>query len=82
MSSDSEVFFGYVDDASRHTQRLSSEAWVIFTPQGQLLSSEGICLGDTTNNVAEYSAVIEFLRKTLSLGVSHLQVYLDAQLVV
>ena len=82
MSSDSEVFVGYADGAIRNTQRLASVAWVIFTPQGQLLSSGGICLGDTTNNVAEYSAVIEFLRDTLSLGISHLQVYLNAQLVV
>jgi ribonuclease HI len=57
-------------------------AWVIFTPQGQLLSSGGICLGDTTNNVAKYSAVLEFLHDALSHGISHLWVYLDAQLVV
>jgi ribonuclease HI len=72
MSSESEVFIGYADDASQHTRRLASAAWVIFTPQGQLLSSRGICLGDTTNNVAEYSAVIELLRDALSLGISHL----------
>jgi ribonuclease HI len=82
MSSDSKVFVGYVDGASRHTWRLASTTWVIFTPQGQLLSSIGICLGDTTNNVAEYSVVIEFLCDTLSLGISHLRVYLDGQLVV
>jgi ribonuclease HI len=82
MSSESEVFIGYVDGASWHTQRLASAAWVIFTPRGQLLSSRGICLGDTTNNVAEYSVVIELLRDALSFGISHLRVYLDAQLVV
>ena len=47
-----------------------------------MLSSRGICLGDTKNNVVEYSVVIELLRDTLSFGISHLQVYLDAQLVV
>jgi ribonuclease HI len=82
MSSESEVFFGYADGTSRHTRRLAFAAWVIFTPQGQLLSSGGICLGDTTNNVAEYSTVIELLRDALSLGISRLRVYLDAQLVV
>ena len=76
------MFVGYADGASRQTRRLASIASVIFTPQGQLLSSGGICLGDTTNNVAEYSAVIELLRDTLSLGISRLRVYLDAQLVV
>jgi ribonuclease HI len=82
MSSESEVFVGFVDDASRHTWRLASTTWVIFTPQVQLLSSGGICLGDTTNNVVEYSTIIELLRDTLSLGISHLRVYLDAQMVV
>jgi ribonuclease HI len=82
MSSESEVFIGYVDGASRHTWKLASTTWVIFTPQGQLLSSGGIFLGDTTNNVAEYSAVIEFLCDALSFGISHLRVYLAAQLVV
>jgi ribonuclease HI len=55
---------------------------VIFTPQGQLLSSGGICLGDSTNNVVEYSAVIELLHDALSHGIYYLLVYLDAQLVV
>jgi ribonuclease HI len=82
MSSESEVLIGYTDGASRHTRRLASTAWVIFTPRGQLLSSGGICLGDTTNNVVEYSAVIDLLCDALSFGISHLWVYLNAQLVV
>jgi ribonuclease HI len=55
---------------------------VIFTPGGQLLSSGGICLGEETNNVVEYNAVIELLCDALSHGISHLWVYLDAQLVM
>jgi hypothetical protein len=82
MSTESEVFFGFKDDASRHTQRISSVAWVIFMPQGQLISSEGICLGDTTKKLFEYNVVIELLCDALSHGISHLRVYLDAQLVV
>jgi ribonuclease HI len=82
MSSEYEVFIRYADGASRHTQRFASAAWVIFTHQGQLLSSVGICLGDTTNNVVEYNAVIEFLHDALSFGISHVWVYLDAYLVV
>jgi ribonuclease HI len=72
MSSKSKVFIGYADGASRHMRRLASATWVIFTPQGRLLSSRGICLGDTTNNVVEYSAVIELLHDALSLGISQL----------
>jgi ribonuclease HI len=82
MLSESNVFFGFADDAIQHTRRLSSAASVIFTPQGQFLSSRGICLGDATNNVAKYNTVIEFLRYALSHGISHLRVYLYSQLVV
>jgi ribonuclease HI len=82
MSSELEVFFGFTDDASRQTWRLASVAWVIFTPQCQFLSSRGICLGDATNNVVEKNAVIDLLHDALSHGISHLRVYLDAQLVV
>ena len=82
MSSESEVYFWFTDDASQHTQRLASPTWVIFTPGGQLLSSGGVCLGNTTNNVFEYNTVLELLHDALSHGISHLRVYLDAQLVV
>jgi ribonuclease HI len=82
MSSESEVYFGFADDTSRHTWRIASTTWVIFTPGGQLLSSGGIILGNTTNNVVEYNAVIELLRDDLSHGIYCLRVYLYAQLVV
>jgi ribonuclease HI len=82
MLSESEVFVGFEDGASRHTWRLASIAWVIFKPEGEFLSSRGICLGDATNNVVEYNTFLEFLRDALSHGISHLWVYLDAQLVV
>jgi hypothetical protein len=58
ISSESELFFRFADGAIQHTWRLASVAWVDFTPESQLLSSEGICLGDATNNVVEYNTVI------------------------
>ena len=41
---ESFAYIGFADGASRHTQNLDSAAWVIYTPTGQVLSSEGICL--------------------------------------
>jgi ribonuclease HI len=82
MSSESEMFIGFTDGASQHTRRLASAYWVIITPQGLFLSSGGICLGDATKNVVEYNAMIELLHDALLHSISHLRVYLDAQLVV
>ena len=41
-----------------------------------------MCLGHATNNIAEYSTVIELLIGAISLGIYHLVVRLDLQLVV
>ena len=56
--------------------------WVIYLPSGQLLSSGGSCLGSATNNLAEYSAVIELLIDVIHHGIDHLIVRLDSQLEV
>ena len=82
MSMDSFVFIGFTDGSIRHTQNSASAAWVIYTPTGQVLSLGGVCLRPSSNNVVEYSVVIELLRDAISHGVQSLEVHLDSQLVV
>ena len=82
MMSSGSIHIGYADGASRHTRNLASIAWVIYLPSGQLLSSGGSCLGPATNNLAEYSAVIELLVDVIHHGIDQLIVRLDSQLVV
>ena len=82
MSMESFTYIGFTDGASHHTQHLASAAWVIYTPMGQVLSSGGVCLRPSSNNVAEYSAIIELLRDAISHGVLSLEVCLDSELVV
>ena len=82
MSMESSTFIGFTDGAIRHTQHSASAAWVIYTPTGQVLSSGGICLWSSSNNVAEYSAIIELLRDSISHGVLSLEVRLNSELVV
>jgi ribonuclease HI len=48
----------------------------------EMISLHGVCLGRATNNIAEYSAIIELLTDVVSLGICHLIVQLDSQLVV
>ena len=82
MSIDSSIYIGFIDGASHHTQNSASAAWVIYTPTGQVLSLGGIRLRPYSNNVVEYSVVIELLRDAISHGVHSLEVRLDSQLVV
>ena len=82
MSMEYSTYIGFADGASRHTQHSASAAWVIYTPMGQVLSSGGVCLRPSSNNVVEYSAVIELLRDAISHGVLSLEVRLDSKLVV
>ena len=46
------------------------------------MSLGGVCLWPSSNNVAEYSAVIELLRDAILHGVLSLELCLDSQLVV
>jgi ribonuclease HI len=78
MPTKSSVYIGFTDGASRHTWNLVSAAWVVYSPEGLLVSSSGVCLGPSTNNVAEYSAVIELLRDAISHGILSLKVFLDS----
>jgi ribonuclease HI len=82
MSTESLVYLGFADGASHHTENLSSTTWVIYSLEGLLVSSGGICLGPSTNNVAEYSSIIELLHDAISHGIHSLEVCLDSQLVV
>ena len=80
MTSESLVHTGFANGASHHTLNLASVAWVIYEPSSQLLSSSSTCLGPSTNNIAEYSAIIELLLDAISHGVQRMVVHLDSQL--
>ena len=82
MLMDYFIYIGFTDGASRHTQNLALDAWVIYNPTSQGLSSGGVCLWPSSNNIAEYSAIFELLCDTISHGVLSPEVRLDSQLVV
>ena len=77
-----QTYIGFADGACRSTQNISSAAWVIYSPSDELVSMHGVSLGQTTNNIAEYSAVIELLSESISFGIRSLIVRLDSELVV
>lgn len=82
MSNPLESFVGYADRASHSMQNLSSVACAIFDPSGELVSFRGVCLGQSTNNIAEYSPLIKLLSDAITHGIRRLVVRLDSQLVI
>ena len=74
MSESSLPYIGFIDGAIRSTQNLASATWVIYAPTNELVSLRGVCLSRATNNIAEYSAIIELLVDAISLRIHHLVV--------
>ena len=74
----SSHYVNFVDGACCSTQNLSSVAWALFSPDGEFINLQCICLGQTTNNIVEYSAVIKLLLEAISLGIRDLVVKLDS----
>jgi hypothetical protein len=69
---ESSIYLVFMNGVSRHTRNRASTAWVIYSPEGQLVSSGGIFLDPSMNNVDEYSVVIQILHDTISHGVRSL----------
>jgi hypothetical protein len=67
-------YLGFTDKASHHKWNLASISWVVYSPKGLLVSSCGICLGPSTNNVGKYSVIIELLCDAISHGIHSLEV--------
>jgi hypothetical protein len=55
---ESSVYLGFVDGVSHYTRNFASAPWVFYSPKGLLVSSGGIFLRPSMNNVAKYSIVI------------------------
>ena len=72
----------WVDGASRGNPGPAAIGAVIKDEQGRLHARISRRIGITTNNQAEYRAIIAALEKAISLGVRQVEINSDSQLVV
>jgi ribonuclease HI len=72
----------FTDGASRGNPGPAAIGVIINDEKGNPVASISRCLGTTTNNQAEYQAIIAALEKALSLGARQVQLYSDSELVV
>ena len=70
------------DGGSRGNPGPAAIGIVIEDQTGRSLFEAGYFIGDTTNNVAEYRAILKGLEEAKRLKGSHLTIYCDSQLVV
>lgn len=70
------------DGGARGNPGPAGAAFVLQSTDGDTLVRGGRFLGDTTNNVAEYSALLWGLRVAIERGACPLTVYSDSELMV
>lgn len=70
------------DGGSRGNPGPSASGYVILDMEDNVLADEGVYLGVTTNNQAEYTSLKLGLEECLKMGVREVQVYMDSLLVV
>lgn len=70
----------YVDGAARGNPGPAGIGVVLVAPDGAVVKEIAEPLGRTTNNVAEYSAMIRALEEARALGCSCIEVFTDSEL--
>lgn len=70
------------DGGARGNPGPAAYAYVLEAVDGTVLAAHGEAIGVATNNVAEYRALVEGLRKALELAVDEVEVVSDSELVV
>ncbi|HEX5456593.1 MAG TPA: reverse transcriptase-like protein [Candidatus Saccharimonadales bacterium] len=72
----------FTDGGSRGNPGPAATGVVILDMEDNVVKKSSNYLGETTNNQAEYQALLEGLRLAESLGVRRLSVYMDSELIV
>ncbi len=70
------------DGGARGNPGPAGAGWVIKDENGAIILEHGQYLGETTNNVAEYTALIEALKSSKTLGGTDLEISMDSELIV
>jgi ribonuclease HI len=70
------------DGGARGNPGPAAFGYVLEADDGTVLAAHGEAIGEATNNVAEYRALIAGLQRALEFGVDELDVVSDSQLVV
>ncbi len=80
--SNDESMIIHIDGASKGNPGDAGIGYLIEGKDGTILAKECRYIGKTTNNVAEYTALLEALEESLKLGAKTVEVFSDSELLV
>ena len=72
----------FTDGGARGNPGPAAAAFVLEAEDGTVLDARGDAIGMATNNVAEYTALLNGLRRAAELGLTELEVVSDSELMV
>ena len=72
----------WTDGGARGNPGPAAYGYVLEADDGTVLAAHGEAIGEATNNVAEYRALVAGLEKAGELGVDELEVVSDSELLV
>jgi len=72
----------FTDGGARGNPGPAAAAFVLEREDGTVLDARGEAIGIQTNNVAEYTALLNGLRRAAELGVTEVEVVSDSELMV
>ncbi len=72
----------FTDGAARGNPGPAGAGAVIVSPAGHIMAKLGKFLGESTNNVAEYTGLILGLKRAKAMGIKELDVFSDSELLV
>jgi formyltetrahydrofolate-dependent phosphoribosylglycinamide formyltransferase len=77
-----DKIIAYTDGGSRGNPGPAAAAVVLTHPEGTILLAKGFFLGPSTNNVAEYTAVVKALEAAVEMKASEIELVSDSELLV
>jgi phosphoribosylglycinamide formyltransferase-1 len=77
-----EVVIAYIDGASRGNPGPAAAGFILNDATGTQLQARAFCLGQATNNAAEYTSIIKALEAAKQLGTKQISVFSDSELLV
>ena len=82
MTEKTEKIIAYTDGGSRGNPGPAAAGFVLYDQNKIQLCAKALFLGETTNNVAEYTALIKALESAQKFNPKNLSLYSDSELLV